>query len=444
MAKKDKNWTDSVIKSVIKNAGQSKDKNVIAGSLMTASRVGDNWKWIDFVDPLTGLPCLMLEWVFGTRGLLCGRMTKIEAMEGVGKSSFCFLMNGMAQRQGGFCWHGESEQAPPPPDYIASFGCDPDKLLIQQPGSIERGFYAMEEVIKSIRTAADPKMQYPILVALDSISGFASDALINTDDIPDPDNTKGLGAHARKVSQWFRDRGHTLQARQVHLMCTTQLKEKIEIGFSAPKGAGNKQGTTIAANPLNFHSSWRIRMTAQVLRDKEGEDVGEILTLLLTKNKLSPRNRFVSLHHYRDHGFDMMSPTLDWIKKYTPWTLPDGTVFDIEQRGAWIRSERLLDGKNVPSNREGKEKMMRAFYADKQLLNQCRELLRIRGFGFDFETRYTVEMAEREDSIADTTVVADMKGVTEDILATGVDGMPLPLDDYVDEAFDPNAAPEDY
>lgn len=393
-----KNWLDTVINTVQKNA-RSAEQKAMSASLKNAGSIGEDWMWIDFVDPKTGLPCLLLEWLFGCRGALCGRMIKIEAMEGVGKSSYCFLQYAMAQKAGGYCWHGESEFAPPPPDYIASFGCDPDNLAIQQPGSIERAFTAMEQFVSAVRDKVDPDMQHPIVVGLDSISGFGSDVQIDADDIPDPSDTKGLGAHARKVSQWFRDRGHILDSRKVLMMVTAQLKEKIEIGMvKSLKGAGSKQGTTIAANPLNFHSTIRLRMTSSVMRDKGGNDIGEHLHLLTTKNKLSPRNRQITLNHHRDTGFDLMSPTLDWLRTFTPWTLPDGSVFDIQQAGAYIKCDRLCDGKSKHSNEEGKRELMEAFYADEDLVMQCREYLKIRGFDFPFERRYRMSAEEAEDN----------------------------------------------
>lgn len=389
-------WTDRVISTIQKNA-QAEDKKAMAFTLNKASAISDNWTWIDFCDPATGDPCLLLEYLTGCRGMLCGRMVKIEAMEGVGKSSYCFLQYAMGQRQNAFCWHGESEHAPPPPDYIASFGCDPEALLIQQPGSIERAFYSMEEIVKTIRENEDPEMKNPIIASLDSVSGFGSDAQMDADELPEPgDLSGGLGAHARAVSRWFRDRGYILEKNKVLLLMTAQLKMKIEVGFKA-KGGGGPKETTIAERPMNFHATMRIVMSANPLKNDVGLDVGDMLNLVTQKNKLSPKHRKVTLHHYRDHGFDMITPTCDWLREFSPWSLPDGSTFSISQAGAYIKSDRLLNGKSVHSNYEGKQEMMQAFYADPALLTNIRQKLRIRGFGFDFEKRYQISPEEAED-----------------------------------------------
>ena len=393
------NWTDRVIGVIQKNA-QAEDKKAMAYTLSKASALADNWTWVDFIDPATGMPCILLEWLVGCRGLLCGRMVKVEALEGVGKSSYCFLQYAMAQKQGAYCWHGESEHAPPPPDYIASFNCDPSLLLVQQPGSIERAFYAMEEFIQTIRTQEDPEMKHPIVVSLDSISGFGADSQIDEEEIPELGASGGLGAHARAVSKWFRDRGWTLDKNKVVMLATAQLKMKIETGFKQ-KGGGPPKDVTIADRPLNFHASIRLRMSSTPLKDKNMEDVGEYLTLHTTKNKLSPKNRQVTLHLYRDYGFDLVSPTCDWLRTFSPWQLPDGSTFSITQAGAYLKSDRLLGGQNVHSNTEGKKELMTAFYADEGLVRAVRERLRIRGFGFDFEERYQLSAEEAEDQ-ADT------------------------------------------
>lgn len=415
--------------TINKNA-RAVDKKEIANSLSRASAVTDSWRWIDFVDPALNVPCLLLEYLFGTRGSLCGRMLKIEAMEGVGKSSYCFLQYAMAQAHGGFCWHGESEHAPPPPDYIASFGCDPENLLIQHPGSIERGFYAMEEVIKAIRADDGPDPtpmhkvngklvpsgephKYPIVVGLDSISGFGADAMIDADDVPDPGLVGGLGAHARVVSKWFRDRGSVLDKKDVFMITTAQQKATINTGFGAQ--FANKDDTTIAARPLNFHASWRVKMRTRALKDKKtNEDVGEYLVMKTVKNKLSPKGREVELHHYRDFGYDLTTPTHDWLKAQTPWILPDGSSFDITANGAYTRCERLAGASNFQGE-EGKQELMLLLYEDKELLALCREHLRIRGFGFDFEKQYTPTQSEIED-IQDDIAIEAMKadGMSEE------------------------------
>jgi len=389
-ANSNKGWTDKVIGTITKNARSDAHK-AMSASLKTASRLTENWTWIDFCDPHLRQPCLALEWLFGSRGLLCGRMMKMEALEGVGKSSLCYMFHGMAQQQGCFCWHGESEDAASPPDYIAKFGCNPTELLLQQPGSLERSFEAMEMVIKNIRTDIDPAGDHPILASMDSISGFGSDAQMD-DAGNNPDGNAGLGAHARAVSRWFRDRGYILEKQRVVLLATTQLKEKINTaGFTPQTGAGSRSGTTIAANPLNYHATWRLRMSATRLRDSNSAvDIGEKLTLLTTKNKLSPRERALTIDHYREAGFDMMSATCDLLRELSPIILPDASVFEIKQAGAYVKSPTLLGGKNVHSNRAGKQELVEDLYKNEALLMQIREALRIRGFGFAFETQYNV------------------------------------------------------
>lgn len=396
--KSEGDWMDRAVATVQKNA-KAEDKAAIAHSLSVASDISKNWKWMDFIDTRLGTPCLLLEWLVGCRGLLGGRMAKLEALEGVGKSSLCYLFYAMAQKNNGYCWHGESEHAPSPADYIASFGCDATRLLIQQPGSIERAFYAMEEIIKYLRANEDPECKNMIVAGLDSVSGFGSDAHIDEEEIPEIGTQAGLGATARMVSRWFRDRGFILDKQQVVLLATSQLKQVINT-FKGPPGSGGakapEEDTTVAARPLNFHATLRIAMTSQPLWSDEKKNVGEYIKLRVKKNKLSPKERRIDLHHYRELGFDMTAPTVDMLRELCPILLPSGDSFNLEGTG-YVNSPMLLKGKNVRSNREGKEELMMDLYANKPLLMQIREALRIRGFGFEFEKRYTPSQLEVED-----------------------------------------------
>ena len=369
--------------------------------LDTASNLKANWKYIDFVDPKTGAPCLLFEWLFGARGLLLGRMMKVEADQGVGKSTLLFALYGMAQKtSNAYCFHEESEGAPQPPDYIAATGCDPRELLIQQPGSIENCMAQIEEMTNEVR-ADDPDKKYPIIFGIDSVSGFGSNA--EMDDPDDPqilDLTKqgaGMGAHARCLSKWFRDRGGIwMTNKNMFLICTAQLKDKILTGPGAMRATAEQKRGTMAEKPLNFNATFRLELRTQKLYDKDKKDIGETVTIKTLKNKVSPKHREVEIPLPRGQGFEFIETTVDTLRRFGSIVLPDGKHrFQIEQRGAYIECEAL----NIKeqSNKEGKTNILCALYDNQPMLMGIREALRIRGFGFKFEENYMPSGVELED-----------------------------------------------
>jgi len=377
-------------------------------------------RWIDFCDPRTGLPCLALEWLWGARGFQTGRILKIEAEEGVGKSSFIMLMYGAAQKTSdAWCTHFEGELAKAPPDFIASFGCDPDKVLCPDLQgdklSIEGCFSEIDDLTFKMRSSMpgmDPDKNHPVLVGVDSISSFGASK--NMDE-KDTDNAQGIGVHSRFLSQWFRDRWGFLSDRDVFMMVIAQLRSKIDTGPSFP-GSRPKQGetTTIAARPLNFHSSLRMQISTNPLKLKETPytQYGDTVTMKTTKNKLSPKGKVLKVPLIWDAGFDFSSATIALLKDLSPITLPNGQQFVVEQRSAGSKGGVNLIIPQVSDDpiqffpnylpeelhkRKINDAAVAKIVSNNELLMGLREALRIRGFGFPFEVDYRPSPAELED-----------------------------------------------
>ena len=387
----------------------SKDKRDLGMlGIETITQAMERWRWIDFCDPLTHTPNLALEWLWGARGMLAGRLMKIEAEEGVGKSSYCMLQYAMGQQTSeSWCVHEEGEGASAPPDFIASFGCDPDKIITPRltVRSIESCFNNIDWITYNMRKKAekaddkeiDPGMKYPILVGVDSVSSFGSSANMEDDDA----GSGGLGFHSRFLSEWFRDRWALHEDRQVLLMVIAQLREKIDTGPKFP-GMVQQPGpklTTLASRPLNYHCSYRLEMRASPMKVKEPpyNAYGEYVTFKVTKNKLSPKGKTLEVPLVWNAGFNFVEATVDLLKKLSPLQLKDGKTFSVEARGAWIAAEAILGAEKVQSNQEGKTHLLDVFYKNTELLMAVREALRIRGFGFDFEKKYVPTPQELED-----------------------------------------------
>ena len=393
----------------------SKSDKVTGFSATTIQQMQDEWRWIDFIDPRTNLPCLLLEWLWGSRGMLAGRLLKIEAEEGVGKSSYLNLQYGMAQRtSNAWCVHAESEGATHPADFIASFGCDPSKIITLRLAkrSIDECFNKLDWATYCIRKQKkneedtkiiDPQMAFPIVAGVDSVSGFGTAANMEDDDTDLETGGGGLGLHSRFLSQWFRDRWSLLEQRGVLLATIAQQREKINTGPTFPGGPPKQSGpTTLAARPLNYHASYRLEMKSTPLRIPETpQQIGEVVTLSVTKNKLSPKGKKAVVNLIWNYGFDLTTATIEKLAALSPIMLKSGSVFSVAaESGGWLNVPALFDKKlrySVESWPQVCYDTLCNLYNRQDLLMEIREALAIRGFGFDFERNYQLSPAEVED-----------------------------------------------
>lgn len=390
------------------------------------------WNWIDFADPILHTPCLLLEWLWGCRGYLSGRMMKIEAMEGVGKSSLLMMTYGFAQQTSkAWCIHAEGESALAPADFNASFGCDPAAIMRMdlEKRAIDECFNKIDWMAYGIRRPPandkdtmiiDPEGLYPIVVGVDSVSSFGASANMEDDGAALASGQAGLGLHSRFLSQWFRDKWSLQEKRKMFLMCVTQLREKIVMGGfpGQPPPPKTDEGTTIASKPLNYHASYRLEMKSRQFRfkggDSVGPQVGEIVTMKTTKNKLSPKGKTADVRLLWDKGWDLATATI--TKLYTLGTLelPSGGKFEVERNGAGSQGAYLEipaagikvayrggeDGTEYP---KACAEAVQLLYQKSDLLMSVREALRIRGYGFKFEQNYMPSPEE----VADQTMTED-------------------------------------
>jgi RecA/RadA recombinase len=369
------NNTGRLLEVLGKNAKKSKS----GSSYGTIADTVKDYRWIDFVDPKNKCPALALEWLWGSRGMLTGRMMKIDAPEGSGKSSYLMLQYAMGQiSHDAFCIHEETEHAIAPPDYIASFGANPDKIVFPnlEIRSLENIFANIDWICGQIRENVDPEKKYPIIAGLDSISAAGAEANMEEDSF---DSSKGgIGETARLVSKYFRDRLHELAKQDVLIIIIAQQRNKIQTGgFARP---GEPKMTTIAAGPLDYHASYRLTMYASAIKDA-GQQIGDLVTFTVKKNKVSNKAKSLSIPLNWGRGFDLQTPCVEMIAR-KPITLPSGELFSIEQ-SSYVKCPMLnFSERSCP---EAKLALMQTIYANADLLSQLREALQIRGFGFAFE-----------------------------------------------------------
>ena len=115
MAKKKE--TDSLMAAVLNGmkAGGIKEPEK---ALTTIAAYWENMKWIDMYDPITGRPCLAMEWMLGARGFPEGKVTQVRGSFSDAKSTLLYYIYGCAMRgstpddRKAWVMHIETEGAP--------------------------------------------------------------------------------------------------------------------------------------------------------------------------------------------------------------------------------------------------------------------------------------------------------------------------------------------
>jgi len=379
------------MKAMTKASADSKNR-VYAGA-----KVNDQYRFLDFCDMRRDRPCLPLEYVYGTRGLMTGKLIKYEAKEGDGKSSSIFMNYGMFQRRGGaYVVHLESEEAPPPADFMHHLGCDPDQVLIEHPSDVGNCFERIEDWMTKIRTDIDPKKEHPIVISVDSISGLAG---------KDPNDKKAKGGdslsmHSRAISKWFRDKIELLTKHDTVLLCSGQLKANIKIASFGGGGGGrkNKESVTIAEAPIAYHATWVVELYHNRYWVDGIGDMGEVITIKCIKNKQGDPQRQAKVRLLRPKhaegkvGWDWDEANKDLFfgnptTKKLCWPNDEAT-----SGGGWYRHKDILENKNFRW-----DDFIEEIYKREDILMDVRNNLRIRGFGLPFETDYKLKGKDAKD-----------------------------------------------
>jgi hypothetical protein len=416
------------------------------GSVTTITDYYKDTKYIDMIDPVKGRPCMTMEWLLGARGFPAGKVYQLRASFSAGKSSFLYYVYGCALHgskgqndRKAWVAHIETEGAPNPPDYVAQFGFDPSLFLYMKANDLndlfkkidtfdmalhggrdgtinpETGRAAKSKFTKE--NALDPDMEKPAIVGVDSLSNVGSDA---GGDFVDLDKSEKPGGDSKDVRRFMRAREQDYDNHKLTLFLTThettEIKTGIGAGYGGPKATARNQmaigmALTVAISTKDY--PWKDAKTSEVLGSKQ------ILTTF--KSKLAPRNRTVTLFRKNLGGYDMAETDLQFFMGdpknnnciNNPF-LPGGFLCP---EGAKCGITKVRGGYSAPmiSDKVFKtaDEFVEALYSDEERLRKIRELLRIRGFGFDFETKYTMpeeeertveELEEDEQTASDDSV----------------------------------------
>ncbi len=374
----------------------------------TATTAMEGVRYVDVWNPVQDIPSIAQEYLVGARGWLAGRICQERATFSKGKSSFMYLQYASAQRRhGGYCLHVETEGAASPADWVASFGCNPDELIMVESRSLDECLGLIDETVCEIRGGfggmagesgrvaktkyvdpLDPDMAHPIVIGVDSLSQLALEDRVSQD-VADMSRASQPGVMARKMREWFRLRVQRMHQAQACLFLTTHETQKIATG---PAAFAGPQKTSVAQEAVGIAATYAYDVRVSKWKDnRTGSILGNETTFSCFKNKWSGDKfggsvREVTLYLDIGHGFDLVHSDAEFLIKHpnSPFSARTG-AFD--QSKAPVRNSQgvkcpLLSDRTYRTD----EEFVRAFYANEDLLMSCRQALRLRGFGFDFET----------------------------------------------------------
>lgn len=394
--------------------------------ITTAGDVMNTWRWIDFWDFARDRPCLPMERLYRTRGILCGRVLCWNGEEHAGKSGIAHYVNACAQRHGSHVKVSETEGVDSPPHFLATLGVDPDAVLRERPADVHAclkdicafiGFYRGgkwilpgDEKATDYGAGADPHKDNAIVYTVDSVSNLAGNSNVKSE-------------HAMAFSKWFRDDMATAVGQtDTVLQLTCQLKAHMEIGGQKKYGGkGGKTNTHLAEGTIKYLSTWITTIRHSTLRaaQEDGEEgggaiLGEVISLTVGKNKLGGTKGYTVKPHLMREPLEgtRIVWSFDAANKLL-LTGPDSPILDDEWTakgaggyygvsfvagGAKFRLEQFLD----------------ELYADEEAVNLLRERMQILGFGFAFEKDYQIETvgsASDEDAEFEAPAPADFQEV---------------------------------
>lgn len=260
----------------------------------------------------------LLDYVVSNRragGIPVGKLTEIQGEEASGKSLLCAHIIANTQKLGGIAVYMDTENATNP-DFMRRVGVDLQSLIYVQPGTIEKAFETIEDVIKALRAKS---ADIPVTILWDSIAATPPQAEIEGD--YDPNSRIGLMAKA--LAKGLRKLTDLIGRERITLVFTNQLKQKFNVMYGDPWG-------TPGGKAIPYHASVRLRVSSSTkLKDKDNTVFGIVTNGSAVKTRLGPPLRKCKFEIHFDAGIDDVG---SWFN-----VLHENKL--IEKRGGWCYIE---------------------------------------------------------------------------------------------------------
>ena len=230
--------------------------------------------------------------------------------------------------------------------YMELQGVDPKGVIYHNPKGIEEALTLCKMIIENYAKHGDGKT--PILVALDSIAGGATDYERDQDVI----GQAKPGEHAKLMAAFYRHIIPYLECENMVFVATNQLRD--QIGGMQGFGA-EKPEALLGGEAQRFNSTYQFKVAR--IRDNLEEDhmgvkrkAGSTHTLTVKRNKLGREgnSQKIEFDVHINGGIDWYSPLVRMLGESYPtlvgktggwytWRVPDTTFsFEVEGQSATL------------------------------------------------------------------------------------------------------------
>ena len=378
-AKDDKPVDPKQMVNTLRNSLNKKDEDPIAWDLTKNDSPTHVKEWLSTGSTLLDYNISNIR----NGGIPCGKISEIQGEESSGKSLVCAHLIANMQKKGGIAVYLDTENAANP-DFMKRIGVDLEKLIYVQPGTIEKSFEIIENVISTLRAKAPLQS---VLIVWDSVGNTPPQAEIEGN--YDPNARMGLGAKAMAIG--LRKLTETIGRERITLVCTQPLTFKMDAGMYGDP-LGTKYGKA-----LPYHSSVRLRLSASTkLKDKSGEIYGLVTNGRMIKSRLGTSHRTCKFEIHFDFGIDdeaswfLVLHEAGLITKDNGWCyldqVPSGRIWDKpgsayhgKDRGVQFREAEF--GELMRSNKVAREwaldtleKLLIVKYEDKRPVREGEEV----------------------------------------------------------------------
>lgn len=259
----------------------------------------------------TGIPAL--DFAVGGKshpGFPGARFIEIFGGEGAGKSTLAVWLTNMAmEQQGAFAYYQDAERVLTP-EIVNGTGIDMNKVMLEQPDTLEEVFDHQETTLKVITKKFPDR---PVVITTDSIAACSTKSEIDGDM-----EDSQMAPHARLMSKGLRKLKGYITDSAVLSIWVNQIREKIGVMFG-------DNTSTFGGRAMAFYASVRIQLTKVKTLKKDGKDAdpyGCTIQAFLKKNKVAPPLKKVEYDILFIEGEDGSYPridiegaVLDWCKK---------------------------------------------------------------------------------------------------------------------------------
>lgn len=256
---------------------------------------------------LTGIP--QLDYAIGGTchpGVPGARITEFHGPESTGKSTIMLhIIKRAIEQVKAIAYYQDAEQVLTP-EIIKGTGIDMNRVMRDQPDTLEEVFDAQLAVLENLEGS-----QHPVVMALDSIAACSTSSEI--------DGNMGdytVGEHARLMSKGLRKIKSSIADNKVLSLWTNQTREKIGVTWG-------DSTATFAGKAMNFYASVRVRLTKIKTLKKDKDPYGCTIEATIIKNKVAPplRKAQYDILFIQDKGgsyprIDIEGAVLDWCKEH--------------------------------------------------------------------------------------------------------------------------------